>query len=394
MKRSIVFLLAISLILCLLSCQEDKNPDKTVDTAAKTTEPSASTTTTSPYGDESLIPTDESLFEYEARNVGTVAIKKYIGEEADVVIPAEIGGKKVIEIGSQAFTGGKISSIVLPNCVETILGGAFMDCSALKKATFNEGLKNIGPSAFENCTGLGEISLPSSIETIEGGAFMNCSALRKAVLNEGLKEIGSSAFEGCESLSDVNLPDSLENLYFYAFVGCKALKSINIPTDCLGNGSTSLFISSGLESITLNEGITFIPGNFISYTNVTEVILPSTVKTIDAYAFSMCHKLKSITLNEGLECIGYRAFIGQNNLTEIVIPKTVKVVQDTAFDSSAPDGETRDQTIKVKFEGNAPEQFIDNGTTIEKNVHITICYHDGAKGFTYPEWNGYPTEIW
>ena len=201
MKRFLASLLAISLILFLFSCEEEKDPGKTADTEIKTTEPST-TTTTSPYGDESLNPTDESLFICEARDAGTVAIKGYKGDETDIVIPAEIDGKTVVEIAPLAFMGSKITSFFLPNC----------------------------------------------IETIEQSAFMNCTELKKVVLNEGLKEIGPSAFEGCESLSDVNLPDSLENLYYYAFVGCKALKSITIPTDCLDNGSTSLFIERGLEA--------------------------------------------------------------------------------------------------------------------------------------------------
>lgn len=348
MKRSIVFLLAISLILCLLSCQEDKNPDKTVDTAAKTTEPSASTTTTSPYGDESLIPTDESLFEYEARNIGTVAIKKYIGEEADVVIPAEIGGKKVIEIGSRAFMGGNISSIVLPNCVETI----------------------------------------------EGSAFMNCSALKKAVLNEGLKTIGSSAFENCESLSEVNLPNSLEVLDSYAFKGCKALKSITVPTDCLGKGSDGQFCFSGLESISLSEGIVYIPSTMLLETNITGIVLPSTVKSVEMSAFSGCRSLVSVKLNDGLERIDHYVFSSTPKLSEVIIPKTVTDMSELAFYY------TETQT-KVKFEGDAPGNFFDESEDFpgvrdkeREFITVSVYHHEDAKGFDPPEWKLYPIQIW
>ena len=44
------------------------------------------------------------------------------------------------------------------------------------------------------------------------------------------------------------------------------------------------------------------------------------------------------------------------------------------------------------FEGYAPELFrVENA---EPAGTFTVYYHEGAKGFTSPTWNGYKTEIW
>jgi hypothetical protein len=51
----------------------------------------------------------------------------------------------------------------------------------------------------------------------------------------------------------------------------------------------------------------------------------------------------------------------------------------------------------VKFCGNAPNDFIyppDDPPHVPHNVDCTIYYHEGSRGFTSPEWNGYSTEIW
>ena len=56
-----------------------------------------------------------------------------------------------------------------------------------------------------------------------------------------------------------------------------------------------------------------------------------------------------------------------------------------------------DTLEKVKFEGNAPEAYVYPLEIMPfgpNDVHYTIYYHRGAQGFTSPEWNGYPTEIW
>lgn len=46
--------------------------------------------------------------------------------------------------------------------------------------------------------------------------------------------------------------------------------------------------------------------------DITQIMIPRTVKTIEAYAFAFCEKLRSVRFEKGsmLEAIGDKAFIG------------------------------------------------------------------------------------
>ena len=86
--------------------------------------------------------------------------------------------------------------------------------------------------------------------------------------------------------------------------------------------------------------ITTIPnGAFRQISNLTSIIyIPSTVHTIDTYAFrfdeantSLRSQLQSICFNEGLLYINNRAFLSNRNLTEIKLPNSIYKIADYAF---------------------------------------------------------------
>ena len=64
---------------------------------------------------------------------------------------------------------------------------------------------------------------------------------------------------------------------------------------------------------------------------VTQALLPSSVRTIEPTAFSSIGTLETVTLPEGLDSIGWRAFYRCSSLGSVVIPSTVRVVGDESF---------------------------------------------------------------
>ena len=58
---------------------------------------------------------------------------------------------------------------------------------------------------------------------------------------------------------------------------------------------------------------------------------PESVKSIEAYAFSGCAGLTSVTIPESVESIGCYAFYGCTGLTSITIPESVKIIRIAAF---------------------------------------------------------------
>ena len=70
------------------------------------------------------------------------------------------------------------------------------------------------------------------LEKIDPGLFAGFSALKKVTFNEGLKEIGGQAFKNCVNLTNIILPESLEKIGLEAFANDMNIKgSLRIPNN-------------------------------------------------------------------------------------------------------------------------------------------------------------------
>lgn len=118
---------------------------------------------------------------------GEATIHAYFGKSKKIVIPDNIKGVPVTELGVTALSKLEhAESIQIPSSV-----------------------KKIGTGAFFQCTTIEELVLPASLQVIEDGAFANCKALKSIVIPEGVTELKEETFFGCESLASIDLPDSL-----------------------------------------------------------------------------------------------------------------------------------------------------------------------------------------
>ena len=339
MKKALtLLLLTVLLTVPLAGCSD------TDDTPAETTEgmddniPEYNATDANPASD----------FEYEVGEDGGITITKYIGTDESVVIPEKIDGKNVTVIGESAFR--------------------------------------------ENQT-LISVALPKTVTIIQTQAFESCSKLTTVVLDENLAEIQESAFGNCRLLSRIDLPDSLSYIGRSAFQLCQSLKSISIPGNCFrsidGNGVMALdsefaFAQSGLETVVIEEGVEILQTCLFYGTKISRIELPSSVRVISNQVFENCASLETIVLNEGLQKI-HSGFIDGTVVKEIIIPQSVERMDAATFDNAM-------FLKKVYFEGNMPATFDYQQDYWDKP--FTIYYHEGATGFTTPEWMGYKTEIW
>ena len=81
---------------------------------------------------------------------GSLTITDYIGN--DVVIPSEIDGKSVTEIGDWAFAYcAGLTSITIPDSVMEIGKYAFAYCAGLTSITIPDSVMEIGCETFRNC---------------------------------------------------------------------------------------------------------------------------------------------------------------------------------------------------------------------------------------------------
>ena len=105
---------------------------------------------------------------------------------------------------SNASRRSVLENVHLPKGLTLIGKNAFQNCNYIKSIELNEGLENIGESAFSGTT-LETVKFPSSLKIINDCAFANCH-IYNLKFNAGLKYIGNSAF----ALSNEHTEEVLE----------------------------------------------------------------------------------------------------------------------------------------------------------------------------------------
>ncbi len=114
----------------------------------------------------------------------------------------------------------------------------------------------------------------------------------------------------------------------------------SISDDATLNGIA--WIQPSIEKVVYGEGITEIApftaqkiNTHFSYNeplqDITELTLPSTLKTIDDNAFNLYLKVKDVQIPYGVTTIGAHAFSDCIEIETIVLPGTVKKIGDEAF---------------------------------------------------------------
>ena len=185
-------------------------------------------------------------FEYTVYN-GTIEITKYNGSAANVTIPSEIDGYKVLKIGNYAFYNcTSMESVTISNSIESIGIGAFCDCTNLKNIdirTSGNNIIRIYDAAFSHCTSLKSIVIPGNVEFlwVQGGCtFGYCTSLKNVVIENGVTVISGWVFAHCPSLESISIPDSVTEIQAGAFFNCTSLKSITIPKSVTNMSNCSL----------------------------------------------------------------------------------------------------------------------------------------------------------
>ena len=330
--------------------------------------------------DEELVYGD---YKYSIVN-NSVTIDSYTGSDSVVIVPDNIDGYDVTEIGDSAFAGCKnVKEIKLPETLETIGYYAFGRCTGLESIKIPSKVKTIGREAFEYCSSLKEINLPESIETL-GSKFIRgtqieeiqipkslksgssaldgANELKKVefeegtetiikeicdvdyyenkieeiIIPDGVTEIGDSAFAACTNVKEIKLPETLETIGSYAFGRCTGLESIKIPSKVKTIGREAFEYCSSLKEINLPESIETLGSKFIRGTQIEEIQIPKSLKS-GSSALDGANELKKVEFEEGTETIitgicevNYFNY-SENKIEEIIIPDGVTEIERYAF---------------------------------------------------------------
>ena len=199
----------------------------------------------------------------------------------------------VTEVGASAFNMCKaIESLTLPSTLEKVDYRAFHHLESLKSVTIPEGTV-LEEGAFR-VTGLEEV-------TINGGsvgtqAFYGCGSLKKITIN--CDTVGDNAFASCGSLETVIL-DGVKTIGSFAFQKCGKLTSITIPESVISLG-TYVFNACPLKSAVINAQCDTLPNNtFFGCVQLESLELSDTITKIDSFAVARCTKVTSCKVKAG-----------------------------------------------------------------------------------------------
>ena len=102
----------------------------------------------------------------------------------------------------------KMTSIIIPNSVQTIGDNAFMACTGLTEVTIGSGVQTIGLAAFSFCEGLTSVTIGSNVTTIGDGAFRDCTGLTSITsLATTALAIQSNVFSNVNSGGTLYVPE-------------------------------------------------------------------------------------------------------------------------------------------------------------------------------------------
>lgn len=137
-------------------------------------------------------------YEYRITENGSIELLRYrCFNQAEVIIPNEVEGRRVVRIGHDCF----------------------FDHPEIKSVSFPDSLLSIGENSFALCKGLQELALPDSITDIEPYAFRDCKGIKRVVMPKHLKVLRAGVFAFCHlnDNAEIELPDELEEIETHAF---------------------------------------------------------------------------------------------------------------------------------------------------------------------------------
>lgn len=287
-----------------------------------------------------------------------------------------------------------LKTIDLPDTVTEIGAFAFANCTSLKDFTIPDGIKSIGEEAFYN-SGITSLVVPESVETIDklafshmanltnatfpagcGITFSDCKNLKTAKITGNPTVIDNYMFYECSQLTDFEIPGSVKKIGYAAFYNT-ALKEAVIPASVTEIDDWAFGECQNLEKAVLSDGLKSIGGAaFYECPELTDSNIPDSVTTLGDFAFGWCPKLKDMTIPDTIDNFGKCVFANTPGVTidtsrKYFIP-TVDGIKDLPYTGS----EVTQPDMEITVNGVTLKEDSDYEVSYSSNTEIGMATMD------------------
>ncbi|MBQ6874387.1 MAG: leucine-rich repeat protein [Clostridia bacterium] len=240
-------------------------------------------------------------------------------------------------LGGGAFALTNAESVIIPKGITTIPGVIFYDSDTLKRVEFLGEITEIGSMAFCGCNNLTDVIFTGKVKSVGERAFSNCSLFDSPIDLEDAVYIGEYAFQKCERLNltamptktctfgeyafyksglsgKLDIPES-SKLYMHAFDECKGITEVILGENTVVNFGGQIFKNcTGLEKVTVCDGVELYSGDFDGCSNLTELHFKNTSSPVNGLG----------KINENATIFGYK----NSNAHAYAIKHGYKFVQE------------------------------------------------------------------
>lgn len=272
----------------------------------------------------------------------------------------------------------EVTSVVVKSGVTSIACEAFNWLENMTSVTIPKTVTSIGCNAFlVGCDALTTINYAGTTSQWKSyfGSTLSLPLATKVVCSNGTVTPALSGKCG------KNVSYSISDDGVLTISGNGAMNNFTYKdgdsSDCPWHG-----VRYAIKKIVVKEGVTSIGSYAFSFdVHVTDVTLPSSLKTIGNDAFLGCYGLTSVVIPEGVTSVGAYAFEQCSAIKTITVPASATKFGDHAFDTREYyDGSYHTQLTDIYY-GGSMGQWYDAGGGDAALTDVTVHFN-GTTGDT------------